>query len=142
MWLPTPPIVMRQFVAFCSQSGACCMTIGPDSDTLLPGGLCHAEALPGSGAACSQIEGAWYLVPTVLRTAGLPRDLFDQTRILVSTSELFALWRAIETVSSDPLIGLRLGVETKTERFHPMGIAALSTQNLVRQQSIWPATRS
>jgi AraC-like DNA-binding protein len=70
-------------------------------------------------------------IPAVLRRAGLPRDMFDQTRILVSTSELFALWRAIEAVSSDPLIGLKLGVETKTERFHPMAIAALSTQNLV-----------
>jgi AraC-like DNA-binding protein len=70
-------------------------------------------------------------IPAVLRRAGLPRDLFDQTRILVSTSELFALWRAIESVSSDPLIGLKLGVETKTERFHPMAIAALSTQNFV-----------
>ena len=70
-------------------------------------------------------------IPAVLRRAGLPRDLFDHTRILVSTSELFALWRAIEAVSSDPLIGLKLGVETKTERFHPMAIAALSTQNLV-----------
>jgi len=67
----------------------------------------------------------------VLRRAGLPRDLFDQPRILVSTNELFALWRAIESVSSDPLIGLKLGVETKTERFHPMAIAALSTTNLV-----------
>jgi AraC-like DNA-binding protein len=70
-------------------------------------------------------------IPAVLRRAGLPRDLFDQTRVLVSTNELFALWRAIESVSSDPLIGLKLGVETKTERFHPMAIAALSTQNLV-----------
>ena len=70
-------------------------------------------------------------VPAVLRRAGLPRDLFDQTRILVSTSELFALWRAIEHVSSDPLVGVKLGVETKTERFHPMAIAALSTENLV-----------
>jgi AraC-like DNA-binding protein len=70
-------------------------------------------------------------VPAVLRRAGLPRDLFDQTRILVSTSELFALWRAIESVSTDPLIGLKVGVETKTERFHPMAIAALSTPNLV-----------
>ena len=69
-------------------------------------------------------------IPAVLRKAGLPQDLFKPTRILVSTSEFFALWRAIETVSSDPLIGLKLGVETKTERFHPMGIAALSTQNL------------
>ncbi len=70
-------------------------------------------------------------IPAVLRRAGLPRDLFDQTRVLVSTEELFALWRAIESVSDDPLIGLKLGVETKTERFHPMAIAALSTQNLV-----------
>lgn len=70
-------------------------------------------------------------IPAVLRRAGLPRDLFDHTRILVSTSELFALWRSVEAVSSDPLIGLKLGVETKTERFHPMAIAALSTQNLV-----------
>jgi AraC-like DNA-binding protein len=70
-------------------------------------------------------------VPTVLRRAGLPRDLFDQTRVLVSTSELFALWRAIDHVSSDPLIGIKLGIETKTERFHPMAIAALSTENLV-----------
>jgi AraC-like DNA-binding protein len=70
-------------------------------------------------------------VATVLRKAGLPRDLFEQTRVLVSTEELFALWNAVEVVSSDPLIGVKLGIETKTERFHPMAIAALSTQNLV-----------
>ena len=70
-------------------------------------------------------------IPEVLRRAGLPRDLFDQTRILVTTSELFALWRAIEAVNTDPLIGLKLGTETRIERFHPTGIAALSTQNLV-----------
>ena len=33
-------------------------------------------------------------VSAILRRAGLPRDLFDQMRILVSTEELFALWRA------------------------------------------------
>jgi AraC-like DNA-binding protein len=70
-------------------------------------------------------------IPAVLRRAGLPQDLFEQTRVLVSTEELFALWDAIGSVSSDPLIGLRLGVETRTERFHPMGIAALSTENFV-----------
>lgn len=69
-------------------------------------------------------------LPTVLHRAGLPRDLFEQTRVLVSTTELFSLWRAIESVTDDPLIGLKLGVETKTERFHPMAIAALSTENL------------
>ncbi|MGA7522004.1 MAG: AraC family transcriptional regulator ligand-binding domain-containing protein [Acidobacteriaceae bacterium] len=70
-------------------------------------------------------------VPAVLRRAGLPQDFFEQTRALVSTEELFALWIAIGNLSTDPLIGLRLGVETRTERFHPMGIAALSTENFV-----------
>ncbi len=70
-------------------------------------------------------------VAAVLRSAGLPRGLFDQTRVLVSTEELFALWHAIEVVSPDPLIGIKLGIESRTERFHPIAIAALSTQNLV-----------
>ena len=70
-------------------------------------------------------------VATVLREAGLPRDLFDETHVLVSTDELFALWRSIAAVSADPFIGLKLGVENKTERFHPMAISALSTQNFV-----------
>src|ERR1700744_4078213 len=78
-----------------------------------------------------KLEELGVSVPTVLRKARLPRDLFEQTRILVSTNELFALWHAIDQVSSDPLIGVKLGVETKTERFHPMAIAALSTENLV-----------
>ena len=85
--------------------------------------------VPGRLAVRLQETGV--SVSAVLRKAGLPRDLFDQTRILVTTSELFALWRAIEATSTDPLIGLRLGMETRTERFHPMAIAALSTQNLV-----------
>ena len=67
-------------------------------------------------------------VSAVLRRAGLPQDLFKQTRILVSTPELFALWRAIAEVSKDSSIGLKLGTETKMERFHPMVLAALSTE--------------
>jgi AraC-like DNA-binding protein len=83
------------------------------------------------GRLAVKLEELGVSVPVVLRKAGLPRDLFQQTRVLVSTGELFALWRAIDQVSSDPLIGVKLGVETKTERFHPMAIAALSTENLV-----------
>jgi hypothetical protein len=61
--------------------------------------------------------------------SGLPRDLFEQTRILVSTQELFALWRAIGDVSKDAAIGMKLATETRIERFHPMGIAVLSTES-------------
>jgi len=83
------------------------------------------------GRLAVKLEELGVSVPAVLRKASLPRDLFQQTRVLISTRELFSLWRAIDQVSSDPLIGVKLGIETKTERFHPMAIAALSTENLV-----------
>jgi len=78
----------------------------------------------------TKLEEAGVDVSAVLRRAGLAQNLFDQSRILVSTGELFALWQAIGEVSQDPAIGLNLAIETRTERFHPMGIAALSTDCL------------
>jgi Arabinose-binding domain of AraC transcription regulator, N-term len=82
-----------------------------------------------AGRLALKLEELGVSVSAVLRRAGLPQDLFEQTRILVTTEELFALWRAIGEISPDPAIGLQLGTETKTERFHPSGIAALSTPN-------------
>ncbi len=82
-----------------------------------------------AGLLANKLEELGVAVSAVLRRAGLPQNLFDQTRVLVTTEELFALWRAIGEVSTDPAIGLKLGTETKTERFHPSGIAALSTPN-------------
>jgi AraC-like DNA-binding protein len=64
----------------------------------------------------------------VLRRAGLSPTYVDQPRVLLSTEELFAMWRAIGEVSTNPAIGLQLGTEAKTERFSPMGLAALSTE--------------
>lgn len=68
-------------------------------------------------------------VPAVLRRAGLPADLFDGKRILLTTQELFAFWHAIGAVSEDPAIALKLGTEPHAQRFHPSGIAALATEN-------------
>jgi len=82
-----------------------------------------------AGILRTRLEESGIQIPAVLRHAGLPRDLFEQRRILVTTEQLFALWRAIAEVSADPAIALKLGAETKTQRFHPMGIAALSTEN-------------
>jgi AraC-like DNA-binding protein len=81
------------------------------------------------GRIALKLEELGVPVSAVLRRAGLTQDLFMQTRVLVSTEELFALWKAIGEVSKDPAIGLRLGTENRTERFHPSGIAALSTEN-------------
>ena len=61
----------------------------------------------------------------VLRHAGLPAALFHQEKILVSTEELFALYRGIAETSRDPAIGLKLGTEDRLERYDPIGIAAV-----------------
>ncbi len=81
------------------------------------------------GRLAVKLEEVGVRVPAVLRRAGLSPDLFAQTRVLVTTEQLFALWRAIGDVSADPGVGLRLGMESRTERFHPMAIAALATEN-------------
>jgi AraC-like DNA-binding protein len=82
-----------------------------------------------AGMLRTRLEEAGVSIPAVLRRAGLPQDLFDQVRILVTTEELFALWRAIAEVSGDAAIGLKLGTESRIERFHPSGLAALATEN-------------
>jgi AraC-like DNA-binding protein len=82
-----------------------------------------------SGRTSSKLEELGVRVSAVLRRAGLPQGLFDQPRVLVTTEELFAFWRAVGEVSSDPAIGLALGTETKTEQFSPSGLAALSSEN-------------
>lgn len=81
------------------------------------------------GRLSVKLEELGVRVPRVLQRAGLPQDLFDQTRILVTTEEFFALWQAIGEVSDDPAIGVKLATETRTEHFHPMGVVALSTKN-------------
>jgi len=68
-------------------------------------------------------------LPAVLALAGLPAGFFQQDRILVTTEELFALWRAIGEASGDPAIGLKLGTEIRMERYDPAAIAALCSQS-------------
>src|SRR5690349_3908014 len=58
-------------------------------------------------------------VPTLLRRAGLAPGLFQQEKVYVTTAELFALWRAVGEMASDPAIGLRSGAETRFQRSHP-----------------------
>ncbi len=65
----------------------------------------------------------------VLRQAGLPMGLFNQDKILVTTEEMFALYRGISEVSRDPQIGLKLGTEHRVERYDPIAIAALYTRS-------------
>lgn len=81
-----------------------------------------------SGSTFSKLQELGVSSSAVLRRAGLSQALARQARALLTTKELFALWRAIGEVSNSPAIGLQLGTETKTERFHPISLAALSTE--------------
>jgi AraC-like DNA-binding protein len=81
-----------------------------------------------SGSTFLKLEELGVRASAVLRRAGLPQAFIDQPRVLLKTEELFALWRAIGEVSTNPTIGLLLGTESKTERFHPVGLAALSSE--------------
>lgn len=82
-----------------------------------------------SSSIFSKLEELGIRASAVLRRAGLPQGCFDEPRVLLKTGEMFALWRAIGEASTNPAIGLQLGTETKTERFNPVGLAALSTEN-------------
>jgi AraC-like DNA-binding protein len=81
-----------------------------------------------SGSTFSKLEELGVRASAVLRRAGLAQGFIGQPRVLLTTEQLFALWRAIGEVSSNTAIGLLLGTESKIERFHPVSLAALSTE--------------
>jgi AraC-like DNA-binding protein len=55
--------------------------------------------------------------------------LFDQSRIWVTTEEMFELYNAIQEISGDPGIGLKLGSEERPEYYSPIAIAALYSRS-------------
>lgn len=82
-----------------------------------------------SGAHFRKMKTLGVSASAVLRRAGLDPALVLEPRVLLKTEELFALWQAIGEESKNPAIGLVLGTETKTERFTPTGLAALTCDN-------------
>src|SRR4051795_4125685 len=76
-----------------------------------------------------QLEELGISSNAVLRLAGLPSELFQQTRIWLSTEEMRALYDAMAKVSGDDAIGLRLGSEERPENYSPISIAALFTRS-------------
>jgi AraC-like DNA-binding protein len=81
-----------------------------------------------SGSNFTKLEELGVQPSAVLRRAGLPQAFAAEPRVLLNTEELFALWRAVGEVSANPAIGLLLGTENRPERFHPIGVAALSSE--------------
>jgi AraC-like DNA-binding protein len=82
-----------------------------------------------SSLLARRLEELGLPLPALLRHANLPVGLFSKEKILLTTEELFALYRAIAEVSRDPAIGLKLGSEQRLERYSPMAIAALYSRS-------------
>ena len=55
-------------------------------------------------------------VREVLRQAGLPRGLLNDGRAALDIAQYFAFWRAIPTVTGDPMIGLQIGAMSNREQ--------------------------
>src|SRR5712691_10083515 len=81
------------------------------------------------GTLARRLEELGVPPAVVLRKAGLPMALFDESKIWVATEEMFALYRAIHEISGDPGIGLKLGSEERPEHYSPIAIAALYTRS-------------
>lgn len=83
------------------------------------------------------IEVGWPLIlhdlgvepRAVLRRAGLPEDLFSRQGVGLSTQEYFRLWSAIEAEADAPAFPIRLGEFVRSEAFHPVLFASLSSSN-------------
>lgn len=76
-----------------------------------------------------QLDDHGISTAAVLRRAGLPAGLFEQEKVVATTAELFALWRAVGEESGDPAIGLVLGTEPRLERYNPTTLAAVCSRS-------------
>lgn len=65
----------------------------------------------------------------VLRTARLPIDLFQRETASLDSSEYFRFWEAMEQVSGDQLLALRLAEVMTAETFSPALFACLCSES-------------
>ena len=71
-----------------------------------------------------------FSIPSLLRHAALPEDFFRRDKVYATTSQFFALWRAIGQLSPDPAIGITIASDERMERYLPTAIAAICSSSL------------
>lgn len=88
-----------------------------------------ADRIPLFGPGLTRLAHLGLDVDQVLRQAGISPTLRQQAGQSLTTQQYFAIWTAIEAVSANPLIGLRIGGEARTDQFDPASFAALHSSN-------------
>jgi AraC-like DNA-binding protein len=84
-----------------------------------------SDRIPLFGLGLTRLAQLGLDVELILRQAGISPTLRHQTKVSLTTNQYFALWAAVEAVSGDELIGLRIGGEARTDQFDPASFAAL-----------------
>ncbi len=64
----------------------------------------------------------------VLRKSNLPVTIYSGEG-MISTSQSFAIWRAIQELSNDPTLGWKFMSKVETDQYHPTLLAALHARN-------------
>ncbi|MGC1548978.1 MAG: AraC family transcriptional regulator [Rhodanobacter sp.] len=88
------------------------------------------DQIPLSRGVFERLSALGLDVPAILQRAGLSTDLIQQPRAALGTAQFFALWQAIEAMSNDPALGLRLGDGTRTKTYDVVTLAALHSATL------------
>lgn len=88
-----------------------------------------ADRIPLPEIGLKRLESIGLDVEQILRIAGIPLGTNSKQKKFVSTKQYFDLWRALETVSGDALIGLRIGGYARSDQFDPATFAALHSDN-------------
>lgn len=74
----------------------------------------------------AQLEALGIVPADILRRARLPQTLFEQSRVLVTTEQWFALWQAFAEINTDPAIALKIARFEGSGPYDPLWITALS----------------
>ncbi len=69
-------------------------------------------------------------VPDVLRRAALPMAVYAHETAELSTAEYYAFWRALDEVTGDPLLPIRIGQAYRAEVFDPPLFSAFCSPDL------------
>jgi AraC-like DNA-binding protein len=90
----------------------------------------RVDLMPVPSVLFTRLSALGVDVDPMLRIAGLARSRFNEPRARVTTSEFFALWRALARVADSPDIGLRLGASPIAHQYDVVSAAALHSPTL------------
>ena len=88
------------------------------------------DLVPVPGVLLDRLTSLGVDVEQVLRLSGLARSRFQAPKARLSTSEFFALWRAMERVAGAADFGLRLGSSRMSAHYDVVSMAALHSPTL------------